>query len=282
MNGILLINKPKGCTSRDVINDLVHLFHTKKIGHTGTLDPLATGVMVICIGNHTKLVDLLTSTTKEYIAKIRLGMKTDTGDITGTIVQKEEVNITKDRVEEVLYSFLGESTQTVPIYSAVKVNGKKLYQYARRHEEVELPTRKIIIEEMELLSCNENEIVFRTVVSKGTYIRSLIEDICTKLGTIGTMEELTRTKQGNFLLEDCSTLEEVKDNKFKLFTKEEVLSTMESIEVDEELYPKITNGAIIAKMFKKELCAMKYQGQILAIYQVYHKDSALAKPYKMF
>lgn len=281
VNGILLINKPKGCTSRDVVNDLVHLFHTKKIGHTGTLDPIATGVMVVCIGNHTKLVNLLTSTTKEYIAKIRLGIKTDTKDITGSIIQKEEASVTQDKVEEVLQSFIGESMQTVPIYSAVKVNGKKLYQYARNNEEVELPTRKIIIEEMELLSCKETEIVFRTVVSKGTYIRSLIEDICNKLGTIGTMEELKRTKQGNFLLEQCYTLEDVKKGNYQLLSKESVLSNMESMEVGEELYFKIKNGAVIPKSFKEELCAIKYKGEILAIYQTYHKDSLQAKPYKM-
>lgn len=276
------MNKPKNCTSRDVVNDLIHLFHTKKIGHTGTLDPLATGVMIICIGNHTKLVDLLTSTSKEYIAKIRLGIKTDTGDITGAVIKEAEVKIDEDNVKEVLKSFIGESIQTVPIYSAVKVNGKKLYEYARNKQKVELPKRKIKVEEIELLACNEEEIVFRTVVSKGTYIRSLIEDICSKLGTVGTMEELTRTKQGEFLLDKCYTLDDVKANQFKLLTKEEIFSTMESIDVGEELYPKIKNGAIISKVFKEELCAMKYKGQILAIYQTYHKDDTLAKPYKMF
>ncbi|MDE6284745.1 MAG: tRNA pseudouridine(55) synthase TruB, partial [Bacilli bacterium] len=141
MEGIVLVNKPCHITSRDVVNQLNKLFHTKRIGHTGTLDPLATGVLVCCIGKYTKLVNQITSYDKEYIAEIKLGIKTDTGDITGKVIETKEYFITKEQLQIVLTSFLGKSIQTIPKYSAVKINGKKLYEYARKNIAVELPKR---------------------------------------------------------------------------------------------------------------------------------------------
>jgi tRNA pseudouridine55 synthase len=282
MNGILVVNKEPNMTSRDVVNILTKFFNTKKIGHTGTLDPIAEGVLVICLGKYTKLCDLLTSKYKEYIATIKLGIKTDTSDITGTVIEEKDFNITKEQIIEVLNSFKGESLQQVPIYSAVKVNGKKLYEYAREGKEVELPTRNINITSIELISFNNDEIVFKTTVSKGTYIRSLIEDICTKLNTVGTMSKLIRTKQGEFTIEKSYTLEDIKNNNYKLLSLEEVLKDMESIDIDESLLKPVNNGAVINKIFKGDMACLKYDNKIIAIYKTYDKDNKKAKPYIMF
>ncbi len=282
MNGILVVNKEPNMTSRDVVNILTKFFNTKKMGHTGTLDPIAEGVLIICLGKYTKLCDLLTSKYKEYIATIKLGIKTDTSDITGTVIEEKDFNITKEQIIEVLNSFKGESLQQVPIYSAVKVRGKKLYEYAREGKEVELPTRNINITSIELISFNNDEIVFKTTVSKGTYIRSLIEDICTKLNTVGTMSKLVRTKQGEFSIEKSYTLEDIKNNNYKLLSLEEVLKDMESIDIDENLLKPVNNGAVINKIFKGDMACLKYDNKILAIYKTYDKDNKKAKPYIMF
>lgn len=282
MDGILLIDKEKGLTSRDVVNAISHIFNTKKVGHTGTLDPIATGVLVVCVGNATKLVEILSSDDKEYIATIKLGLKTDTGDITGNIVERKDYNFTTKNLEEVLKSFIGEITQTVPIYSAVKVNGKKLYQYARDNEEVELPKRNVFIKSIELLNFEEDEITFKTTVSKGTYIRSLIEDICAKLDTVGTMKDLRRTRQGIYNIDKCNTIKEVEKSNYKIITKEEVLSDFETYNLNDEEVLKIKNGALIPREFKNDYCVFKYNDKVIAIYQTYHKDNLLAKPFKMF
>ena len=283
MNGVLLINKPQDFTSRDVVNKLTKIFNTKKIGHTGTLDPIATGVLVICIGKSTKLCDLLTSKYKEYIATIELGTKTDTLDITGNILEEQEIKTyTQEEITKVLNSFLGKSIQETPIYSAVKVNGKKLYEYAREGKSVELPKREIDIKSIELLDYKDNEITFKTTVSKGTYIRALINDICTKLNTIGTMSSLIRTKQGEFSIDNCYTLEEVENNKYKLLTNEEVLSNIETIDIDDELLKPVNNGAVINKIFNNDIACLRHNNKIIAIYKTYEKDSSKAKPYIMF
>ena len=281
MNGILLVNKPKDYTSRDIVNKLTKVFNTKKIGHTGTLDPIAEGVLVITIGKCTKLCDILTSTYKEYIATIKLGIKTDTEDITGNILEQKDFNIKEEQIREVLNTFIGKSIQEVPIYSAIKVNGKKLYEYARNNIKVELPKREIDIKEIELISFNKDEIVFKTTVSKGTYIRSLIRDICTKLNTIGTMSSLIRTKQGKFNIEESYTIEDIINNKYKLLTPEEVLNDIETININEELYKLVNNGAVINKIFKNNIACLKYNNKIIAIYKTYEKDNSKAKPYIM-
>lgn len=283
MNGVIILNKPANITSRDVINQLTKILNTKKIGHTGTLDPIATGVLVICIGKYTKLCEVLTSTYKEYIATIKLGLKTDTLDITGNILNKEEIpNLSEIQIINVLESFLGKSIQITPIYSAVKINGKKLYEYAREGKEIELPKREIDIQKIELLSYKNNEITFKTTVSKGTYIRALIDDICTKLNVIGTMSSLIRTKQGNFSLENAYTIEETAKKNYHLLTLEEVLNDYEKINIDDNLFEKVKNGAIITRTFKEEKACLVYKNKIIAIYQVYSKDKKKAKPYKMF
>ena len=278
MDALLVVNKPKGLTSRDVVNELNHIFSTKKIGHTGTLDPNATGVLVCLIGKYTKLVNLITSYDKEYIAEIELGVKTDTDDITGNIIAKENTTLTLDKIEEVFSNFPKTYDQQVPIYSAVKIKGKKLYEYARENIDITLPKRRVNIYSLELLSFQDNIITFKTKVSKGTYIRSLINDICTNLNTIGTMNNLIRTKQGNFDIKNSYTLEDIKNNNYKFLTLKEFLD-YPIIELDDTLIKKVSNGAIIPNTFNiQDKVILTYQNKDIAIYEVNEK---YLKPYIM-
>ena len=278
MDALLVVNKPKGLTSRDVVNELNHIFSTKKIGHTGTLDPNATGVLVCLIGKYTKLVNLITSYDKEYIAEIKLGVKTDTDDITGNIIAKENTTLTLDKIEEVFSNFPKTYDQQVPIYSAVKINGKKLYEYARENIDITLPKRRVNIYSLELLSFQDNIITFKTKVSKGTYIRSLINDICTNLNTIGTMNNLVRTKQGNFDIKNSYTLDDIKNNNYKFLTLKEFLD-YPIIELDDTLIKKVSNGAIIPNTFNiQDKVILTYQNKDIAIYEVNEK---YLKPYIM-
>ena len=281
MNGILIINKEKDYTSRDVVNKLIKILHTNKIGHTGTLDPIATGVLVVTIGKATKLCDILTSEYKEYIATMKLGIETDTLDITGNIIAEKEYNVTEDNIKKVLKSFLGKSIQEVPKYSAIKVNGHKLYEYARNNKSIELPKREIDIKTIDLISYKDNLITFKCLVSKGTYIRSLIRDIAYKLNTVGTMTELIRTKQGRFNIEDSYTLKDIENNNYKLISYEEALNKYEIIIIDDNIYNKVKDGSIINKTFKNKIALLKYKDEIVAIYQEYSKDKNKAKPYVM-
>lgn len=278
MNGILVINKESNYTSRDIVNILNKELNTKKIGHTGTLDPLATGVLVVCIGKYTKLVDKITCYDKEYIATIKLGMKTDTLDITGNVLEKSKIpNLKEEEIKKVLNSFLGKSLQEVPKYAAIKVNGKKLYEYARKNEEVILPKREIEIKEIELLNFNQEEITFRTVVSKGTYIRSLIRDICEKLGVLGTMSKLTRTRQGNFTIEKSYSLQDVIHKNYQLLNVEDIFN-YPNYELTAEEYFKVKNGCSL-NLDKYDMYIMlKYQNKVVAIYQ---KKDICYHPYFM-
>ena len=210
MNGIIVVNKEKDLTSRDVVNKIRHIFNTKKVGHTGTLDPMATGVLVVALGTSLKIVDHITSLDKEYIAKVKLGINTDTLDITGTTLETKEVNVTNEDIDRVLREFPQDYDMEVPIYSAVKVNGKKLYEYARNNIPVELPHHMVKVYSLERISdIKDNSFYIKCHVSKGTYIRSLIRDICKNLNTIGVMEELERTKQGKFTIEESYTLDDM-------------------------------------------------------------------------
>jgi len=250
-NLILVVNKDKDYTSRDVVNKLSKILNIKKIGHTGTLDPMATGVLVCLTNKYTKLVDLITSFEKEYIAEIKLGILTDTLDITGNVLNTVDVkNYEEKHLQEVLNSFVGVYHQTVPIYSAKKVNGKKLYEYARNNEVVELPKNDVLIKEIELLEYKLDTIKFRVVVSKGTYIRSLIESITSALGTIGVMSSLVRTKQGNFKLADSYTLEEIASQEYSSVKLEDCLD-LEIIQImNSELEKKILNGNKLTMEYK--------------------------------
>ena len=282
MNGVLAIYKEKGYTSRDVVNILSKELGTNKIGHTGTLDPMATGVLVVCVGQALKLVELLTDHDKEYIAKIRLGVETDTLDITGVVLKEDNVRqIPKEEIAEVLKKFVGKIKQEVPKYSAIKVNGKKLYEYARNGIEVELPVREVEIYDLKLISdVKNNEFYIKCHVSKGTYIRSLVRDIGYALGTCATMVELERVKLGNFELENTYTLEDIQSGMYQMTMIDDVLE-IPKVTVDKELEKKIKNGQVLKKFFDSEMAMiMNQDNQLIAIYQ--EKDKDYVKPYRMF
>lgn len=283
MNGILLVNKESGMTSRDVVNKVCKLLGTKQVGHTGTLDPLASGVLVLCVGNATKLVEILTNHDKEYIVEMLLGVSTDTYDITGNILRQEDVTIDKTKLEQVLKSMVGNYMQEVPIYSAVKINGKKLYEYARNNESVILPKREVSIKSIELLSIDSNKIKFKTNVSKGTYIRSLVCDIAKKLDTIGIMTDLIRSRQGMYDLKDCYTIKDVEVGKYNLLDINTCLNDYPKIKVSDSLLRAIKNGAIITNRWNiKEVVFIDESNSLIALYKPYEKDVNMLKPWKMF
>ena len=241
MNGIILINKEKGLTSRDVVNIISKKMNIKKVGHAGTLDPLATGLMIIGIGKGTKILDLLTLDTKEYIATVKMGVQTDTLDITGNIIEeKTNYEITEEKIKTIVNSFKGSYEQTVPKYSAVSINGKRLYEYARNNLEIELPKRMVDVLEIEIINIDlkNKEFKFRTLVSKGTYIRSLIDDIGKKLNIPCTMKELIRTKSGKFDLKDSNDI----NSNYNIISIKDSLD-FKVIKIEkEELLKKIKNG----------------------------------------
>lgn len=195
MDGIIVINKPSGYTSHDIVSKIRKKLNIKKVGHTGTLDPLATGVLPILLGNGTKLSKYLINHDKEYIATIKLGVKTDTADIEGTVIEEKKVPLfTEKQIMNALESLKGKQKQIPPMYSAIKINGKKLYEYARSGESVEVKPRDIEIYNIVLIKYKDNRIQFKVACSKGTYIRSVCEEIAQKLNTVGTMSALERTK----------------------------------------------------------------------------------------
>ena len=239
MDGIVLINKEEGLTSRDVVNKIVKKLNLKKVGHAGTLDPIAKGLLVIGIGKGTKILDLLTMNTKEYIATSKIGIETDTLDISGNILNKtNDFSLKREELINTLNSFIGSYYQEVPKYSAVKINGKKLYEYARNDLNVDLPKRLITIYKIELLEFNKNEFTFKVLVSKGTYIRSLIRDIGIKLKLPMTMKELIRTKSGKFSLTDSYNI----SDDFKIIPIFEALDYPVIKITNEILLKKIKNG----------------------------------------
>lgn len=267
MEGILLLNKTKNRTSRDMVNELNHIFDMKKIGHTGTLDPIATGVLVMCMGKYTKMVDILQSFQKEYIATIKLGISTDTLDITGNILETRDIpKISLDDILKVFKSLLGKQRLIIPKYSAKKINGKKLYEYARENKEIILPENEIEIFKMELLDYDEEYITFKTIVSKGTYIRSLIQIVCDKLKTIGTMASLERTRQGKFSINDSYTIDDIKEGNYIILHAKDVLD-YPVFEISDEEYNKVKNGNKIELKCDEDFVILTKNGQEIAIYQ---------------
>lgn len=272
MDGILIINKPQWYTSFDVVAKCRKVLGTKKIGHTGTLDPMATGVLVVCVGKATGLVNVLTSEDKIYRTTIKLGIKTDTGDMAGKIIGKEEnpviekehlsditkkqfdsnmeylanncpkFDISKSKIEEIFNSFIGKQKQIPPIYSSIKVDGKKLYDYAREGKKVEIPPREIeVFDICDIEWNNENELSYTVHCSKGTYIRTLNEDIATKLGTVGTTMALERIKTGDFGLESAVDLSDVSEE--KIISIESLFK--DKIDLEEKVESRLLNGMTI-------------------------------------
>ena len=246
MDGILLINKPAGYTSHDIVGIVRKKLHTKKVGHCGTLDPDATGVLVVCVNKATKAIQFLMSDTKVYRATLSLGKSTDTYDASGKI-------------------FLGKSKQKPPIYSAIKVNGKKLYEYARNGEEVEIKERDIEIMMIELIDFSNNEIVFDVKCSKGTYIRSLCVDIAKKLGYPGHMSHLERRQAGRFLITDCITLEQLENDDYSLHSIDDALCGFPQLKLDDPT--PVYHGKQIKSDLTGQVAIYDNQNHLLAIYE---------------
>ena len=267
-SAILYVNKQAGKTSFDIVNEISNIFGIQKVGHTGTLDPLAEGVLVVTLGKAAKVAELLTAEDKEYVAGVLLGVETDTLDITGKVVKSKPVDLSKD-LEKVINSYKKTYMQEVPIYSAIKVKGKKLYEYARENKPVELPKKEVTIKEIKLLSSDNDTFVIKAKVTKGCYIRSLIRDIGRSLGTYATMTALTRTKQGKIDIKDTNTLEEIKQGKYKLHKIEEVLD-LPVIEVNSTLEKKIKNGQKLLNTYhiKDKVIFKNEKKEILGIYKV--------------
>lgn len=278
MNGLLVVNKPKNYTSRDVVNALNKVFNTKAIGHIGTLDPLATGVLVCLIGKYTKLNNLLTMHNKEYIVDFKLGILTDTLDATGRVLDTSNNFIKKEKLVRALKKFKKTYMQEVPMYSAVKVNGRKLYDYARHDEEVVPPKKRVTIYDIELLDYEYDDVKIRCTVSKGTYIRALIRDICEYLKTYGVMTGLVRTKINDFKIEDAYTLDEIRNGDYKLLSLEDFLD-FKVIDLDEDNLNKIKNGNIYCDR-ENDYVLFKYLNEDIALY--YRINEEELKPLIMF
>ena len=268
MDGILIVNKDTGYTSRDVVNIVSKKLNTKKVGHTGTLDPMAKGVLVVCVGKALKLCELLTTHDKEYIAGITLGIETDTLDMEGKVLSTEDVDIQEDKIKKVVSSFKGSYMQEVPKYSAVKVNGRKLYEYARNNIDVKLPSKMVNIYDIEILDnvLYENGKIYfniRTVVSKGTYIRSLV-----------------RTRLGDFSIDNAYSIEDIKNDNFKLISLTDSVSDIQRVKVDDDMAFKIRNGVILEPFFKGDRAfILDKEDNLIAIYENIENK---ARVYKMF
>lgn len=245
MDGIIIINKPKNCTSHDIVRKAKKILN-EKVGHTGTLDPNATGVLPLLIGKGTQISKYIINHDKTYEAVLQLGEKTDTADIEGEVIETKPVDskcLEAKFIEQTLKTLEGEQEQVPPMYSAIKVNGKKLYEYARKGEKVEIEPRKIEIYSLELVNINEadKQIEFRVSCSKGTYIRTLCENIAEKLGTVGYMKELKRTQVGEFKIEDAITIEELEQNQ-TCISIEEYFRQNKNINLNEKKLQLFLNG----------------------------------------
>ena len=245
MDGIIIINKPKNCTSHDIVRKAKKILN-EKVGHTGTLDPNATGVLPLLVGKGTQISKYIINHDKTYEAVLQLGEKTDTADIEGEVIETKPVTVDclrKEYVTAVLKKMEGKQEQIPPMYSAIKINGKKLYEYARKGEMVKIEPRKIEIYSLELININEvdKQIEFRVSCSKGTYIRTLCENIAEKLGTVGHMKELKRTQVGEFKIDDAITIEEL-EQKQTCITIEDYFRQNENINLSEKKLQLFLNG----------------------------------------
>ena len=287
MEGIIVVNKPKGITSFDVIRKLKKILKTKKIGHTGTLDPLATGLMLICVGKATKLASDLEAKDKVYIADFDIGYATDTYDIEGKKIAENIIEISKENLEQSMKKFIGNIKQVPPMYSAIKIDGNKLYHLARKGIEVERPERDVTIEYINLLNFKNNKAKIETKVSKGCYIRSLIFDIGQDLGTYGTMTALQRKEVGDYSLNDSYNLEQIEEmvlnNDFKfLQTIEEIFSYDKySLQTEKELtLYKNGNTVKIKENLENKKYRIYFQDEFIGLANV--ENNNLLKGYKYY
>ncbi|MFC2582802.1 MAG: tRNA pseudouridine(55) synthase TruB [Lachnoanaerobaculum saburreum] len=287
-NGIINIFKEKGFTSHDVVAKMRGILKQKKMGHSGTLDPDATGVLPVLLGNATVLSDMLTDKSKEYEAVMLLGVSTDTQDITGKILEKRDTsNLNKDTVKEIILSFLGEYMQLPPMYSALKVGGKKLVDLAREGKEVKREPRAVYIFDINIMDISLPKVKFKAKVSKGTYIRTLCHDIGEKLSVGGCMESLIRTRVDRFYINDAITLKQVEENreciKKNILSVEEYFSFLPKINTSPEFDKYLHNGNKL-KLDKKPENSELYRlydskDRFIAIYK---KEMTELKPFKMF
>ena len=287
MEGIIVVNKPKGITSFDVIRKLKKIFKTKKIGHTGTLDPLATGVMLVCVGKATKLASDLEAKDKIYIADFDIGYATDTYDIEGKKIAENTIEISKENLEQSIKKFIGNIKQIPPMYSAIKIDGNKLYHLARKGIEVERPERNVTIEYINLLDFKDNKVKIETKVSKGCYIRSLIYDIGQDLGTYATMTALQRKQVGDYSLENSYSLEQIEkmvlNNDFKfLKTIEEIFSYDKySLQTEKELtLYKNGNTVKIKENLENKKYRIYFQDEFVGLANI--ENNNLLKGYKYY
>ena len=266
LSGGLLINKEIGLTSRQEVNNISHKLGERKAGHIGTLDPFADGLLVVLLGAATKISPFLEVMDKTYLATLKLGVKTNTGDLTGEVIENKEIpELTKDKISGIFHGFLGKSSQIPPIFSAIKVNGKELYKYARKGIEIERKPREITIYKLDLVSFEKDEITFLAKVSKGTYIRTLGEDIAEKLGTVGHLTKLTRTEVGFYSLKDAKRSSEVTSS--DLLPIEKMLAHLKSFEVEGELAKKALNGMHFRLPINDENILLKDKDGIIALYK---------------
>lgn len=300
-HGIINVYKEAGYTSHDVVAKLRGICKQKKIGHTGTLDPDAVGVLPVCLGNGTRLCDMLTDHSKEYVAVFRLGVVTDTQDISGKILEENPVNVAKEEVESAVMAFLGESMQVPPMYSALKVNGKKLYELARQGKEVERPARPVTVYEIKILEECHPEYTIRVKCSKGTYIRTLCHDIGQALGCGAVMQSLKRTKVGDFRIEDAHTLSVLQqladEGKLEevICPVEKMFEDLPAFMVSETGYKALSNGnqlklaEIVIQDTKhgeeigdrEAFRVYSHQNRFYGIYE-YRKEKNLFFPVKLF
>lgn len=299
MNGIVALWKEKGMTSHDCVFKLRKLYQTKKVGHTGTLDPNVTGVLPICIGNATKMVEFLLESNKAYRGQVCFGFSTTTEDTDGEIVEQKKLiesdyQYIKDKIDTILDGMTGELQQIPPMYSAVKVNGKKLYEYARNNESVERPIRQVTIFDLhrtsEVAFHSDTQTVtveFEVTCSKGTYIRTLAVDMGVQLGYPAHMSHLERIKSAGFKPEDCVTLSEIealdiKQREALLKPIEDAFVDIDVFEINPELFERVKNGAVVPKIEALQYpIFFSYQQKIIALYDVHDKDEAYIKPKKM-
>ncbi len=253
MDGVINVNKPLGITSHDVVYRLRRMLNIKKIGHTGTLDPDASGVLPMCIGKGTKLSDFICANDKQYLAELTLGAITDTQDKSGEVLERFEVNVAEEDIKKAVKNFVGEIKQIPPMYSAIKINGKKLYELARKGETIERPERTVTINSIEIknIDMDLNTVTVLVDCSKGTYIRTLCEDIGRFLGCGGYMSSLMRTRSGRFSIEDSFTLEEIeemiKEERYDFFIPaQDVMQEYEKIVLSERNAKKVRNGIKIS------------------------------------
>jgi len=284
MDGVILVDKSKGISSFGVVSKIKKYLKTRDVGHCGTLDPMAEGLMVICVNKALKIAKYLTEDRKTYIAKVKLGETTPTLDVEGEIVERKEVPFfSEEKIKEILSTFLGKSEQIPPIYSAIQINGKRLYEYARNNEKVVVPPRSIEIYNIEFIAYKNNEIEFSVDCSKGTYIRTLCADIAARLDTIGYMTYLRRIKAGIFDIKNSSTLENIENGEYKIVSIKDALLNVgfDCFVASDDEKKMIKDGRTISRKLENKTLYIDENESALAMYE-YDEEIKVSKCLRKF